>query len=50
LCTGCQACVKTCPAQAITGKKDSPHSIDTAQCIKCGACREICPYNAIYAT
>jgi len=46
-CTGCGACLKACPAEAISGKKKKPHEIDEAKCIKCGACMESCKFDAI---
>ena len=46
-CTGCGACLKQCPQDAITGKKKEPHSIDPEKCIKCGACYDVCKFEAI---
>jgi ferredoxin len=46
-CVGCQACVKVCPENAITGEKKQPHTIDTAKCIKCGACHSTCKSEAV---
>ena len=46
-CTGCGACVKQCPQDAITGEKKKPHKIDQKKCIKCGACYDTCKFNAI---
>ena len=46
-CTGCEACVKVCPEEAITGTKDKPHVLDAAKCIKCGACFEVCTVDAV---
>ena len=46
-CTGCGACLRACPAGAITGEKKQPHSIDVAKCIKCGACITKCKFDAI---
>ena len=46
-CKGCMACVKKCPVGAISGERKMPHRIDQAVCIKCGACREACRFNAV---
>jgi NADH-quinone oxidoreductase subunit F/NADP-reducing hydrogenase subunit HndC len=46
-CTGCTACVKVCPPNAITGEKRQPHVIDQDKCIRCGACYDKCRFNAI---
>jgi len=46
-CTGCGACIKACPEQAIKGEKKQRHAIDPACCSKCGACKSICKFDAI---
>jgi len=46
-CTGCQACVRVCPTEAITGPRSEPHNLDESKCIKCRACYEICKFDAI---
>ncbi len=46
-CNGCHACFKTCPTNAIVGKPKELHYIDQAKCIQCGACYQICKYDAI---
>ena len=46
-CTGCTACARACPTQAITGEKKQPHEIDAEKCIKCGNCRTTCRFGAI---
>ncbi|MGI6070827.1 MAG: NADH-quinone oxidoreductase subunit NuoF [Blautia sp.] len=47
-CKGCTLCARTCPNDAIIGKVKEPHVIDTAKCVKCGACMEKCRFGAIY--
>jgi len=46
-CTGCLACIKPCPAAAITGELKKPHLIDPVLCTKCGICRSVCNFDAI---
>jgi NADH:ubiquinone oxidoreductase subunit F (NADH-binding)/(2Fe-2S) ferredoxin/Pyruvate/2-oxoacid:ferredoxin oxidoreductase delta subunit len=46
-CTGCLACKKACPTEAITGSLKEVHSIIQTKCIKCGACQEACRFEAI---
>jgi len=46
-CTGCGACLRACPAGAISGEKKEPHVIDTEKCIKCGGCIQKCKFDAI---
>lgn len=41
-CEGCMVCLKSCPADAITGSKKETHYIDPDKCIKCGTCIELC--------
>jgi NADH-quinone oxidoreductase subunit F len=47
LCNGCRACVKPCPEKAISGEKNEMHTIESDKCIKCGACRSVCKFEAI---
>src|SRR5271154_6903904 len=47
-CTGCTACMKRCPTDAITGDRKLLHVIDPALCIDCGACGVVCPDEAIF--
>lgn len=47
ICTGCGACSKACPKQAIAYKDDeegfpTPY-IQKDKCIECGLCRKVCP-------
>jgi len=46
-CTGCLACIKPCPVEAITGEKKKLHVIDQELCTQCGACHAICNFDAI---
>jgi len=46
-CNGCLLCVKSCPQNAITGKRKEPQTIDQDKCIKCNMCYEVCKFNAI---
>lgn len=49
-CTGCLACLKVCPQEAISGELKKVHVIDQTKCIKCGACFEACNFDAIKIT
>ena len=42
-CRACMICARKCPAEAITGGKNTIHVIDQEKCIKCGTCFEACP-------
>jgi len=46
-CTGCLACKKVCPEDAISGELKEVHVLDDNKCIKCGACFEVCNFDAI---
>jgi NADH-quinone oxidoreductase subunit F len=46
-CTGCLACKKVCPSDAVSGELKEVHVIDIEKCIKCGACFEACNFDAI---
>lgn len=45
-CVACEACVKDCPAGAISL---NPLTIDYSKCIGCGKCISTCPHGAIQA-
>jgi NADH:ubiquinone oxidoreductase subunit F (NADH-binding)/NAD-dependent dihydropyrimidine dehydrogenase PreA subunit/(2Fe-2S) ferredoxin len=47
VCKGCGACLKACPAGAITGEKKKPHVINPDICIKCGACFDVCKFKSV---
>ena len=44
-CTGCEACVGSCPTEAIV-MEDGKAKV-TDDCIDCGACVDECPVEAI---
>ena len=46
-CTGCGLCQRQCPENAISGDKKQPRKIDQNLCIKCGACYDVCKFDAI---
>ena len=46
-CKGCTACLNKCPSSAIMGQKKAPHYIIPDKCIKCGACYDICRFDAV---
>jgi NADH:ubiquinone oxidoreductase subunit F (NADH-binding)/(2Fe-2S) ferredoxin len=46
-CTGCHACFKNCPSDAIVGEVKALHTIIQEKCIKCGMCFEVCRFNAV---
>lgn len=46
-CTGCMACLKNCPHNAIEGEKKQPHRIIPDKCVKCGICLDLCKFSAI---
>jgi formate hydrogenlyase subunit 6/NADH:ubiquinone oxidoreductase subunit I len=46
-CTGCGACLRACPVDAIAGQRKEAHSIDPTTCIKCGTCLERCRFDAV---
>lgn len=44
-CTGCEACVNSCPVEAIK-MRDGKASV-TDECVDCGVCVDECPIEAI---
>ncbi len=46
-CTGCGACQKACPHDAVAGEKKKPHTINPDVCTKCGICRDTCKFDAV---
>lgn len=53
-CIGCKACMRDCPAGAITirkvGEKKFEAEIDIARCIYCAQCVDSCPRKALEST
>ena len=47
---GCGVCLRNCAEKAISGSKNQLHSIDQAQCTKCGVCFDVCKFQAINIT
>ncbi|MBI5578169.1 MAG: 4Fe-4S dicluster domain-containing protein [Deltaproteobacteria bacterium] len=47
-CSQCQACVESCPEQAIAfAAEGRPPGIDTVRCLNCGRCIRACPTGTI---
>jgi NADH-quinone oxidoreductase subunit F len=46
-CTGCGACLRACPHEAIAGERRTPHTILPDACVKCGICRDECNFGAV---
>lgn len=46
-CTACGCCIRICPVNAISFKKEKAF-IDHARCIGCGECLCACKFNAIF--
>ncbi len=44
-CTGCEACVNTCPVEAI--KIETGKACVSDACVDCGQCVDACPVTAI---
>jgi len=49
-CTGCLACLRACPVDAIAGEKKKKHVIDQEKCTRCGSCYAVCIYDAVDIT
>lgn len=46
-CTGCSACLRACPVDAISGSPKNVHNIDPDTCIRCGMCMSVCHFAAV---
>jgi len=46
-CKGCSLCSGKCPVGAISGEVKKPFIIDPSKCIRCGACRSVCRFDAV---
>jgi NADH-quinone oxidoreductase subunit F len=49
-CTGCTACARQCPVNAITGERGEKHTINQETCVRCGVCRDVCNFDAVNVT
>jgi NADH:ubiquinone oxidoreductase subunit F (NADH-binding)/(2Fe-2S) ferredoxin len=47
LCTGCTACARACPADAIVGERKKAHYILEEKCVHCGGCEQACRFGAV---
>lgn len=47
-CSGCEACMQACPVKAIQMPEDTEGFrypvINVEQCVQCGLCHKVCPY------
>jgi len=46
-CTGCGACLRNCPYEAIEGERRKTHRVIAELCQKCGSCMEVCKFDAV---
>ena len=46
ICVACEACVGTCPVEAIS-MDGGKAKVNADACIECGSCVSVCPVSAI---
>ncbi len=46
-CKKCGLCARNCPANCISGNKNTPYVIDGERCIRCGSCMDSCKFGAV---
>jgi len=46
-CTGCMACARKCPVEAISGQRKEVHVLDQSKCTQCGTCYDVCKFDAV---
>ncbi|MDP8262470.1 MAG: FAD-binding protein [Candidatus Ancaeobacter aquaticus] len=48
-CTGCKACIKTCPQMILAlGKNKKMYVADHDRCMSCYGCEDVCESNAVF--
>ncbi|MEW6066499.1 electron transfer flavoprotein subunit alpha [Desulforamulus profundi] len=46
-CIGCQACIPTCPYEALYINEEGLCQVIPEKCVECGACIDVCPVSAL---